>query len=124
MMKLAEDIKLYDNNGFKGFGRYGLENFSSSSAGTLFGNFISRAVGVITIVAIIWFVFILVTGAIGIIGSGGDKQGLESSKKKIYTGLIGIVVLVSALFIARLVGAFLGIENFLSPALLIEQITK
>lgn len=123
-MKLAEEVKLYDDNGFKGFGRYGLENFSSDTAGTLFGNFISRAIGVITVVAIIWFVFILVTGAIGVMGSGGDKQSLESSRKKISTGVIGLVILVSALFMARLVGAFLGIENFLSPALLIEQISK
>lgn len=123
MMKLA-DIQLYEDNGYKGFGMFGLENFSSSSAGVLFGVFLSRAIGVITIVAFIWFLFILITGSIGVIGSGGDKQALETSKKKITTGLIGLVMLISGIFIARLIGTFLGIENFLSPAILIEQLTK
>jgi len=117
-------IDLFPPGGFKGFGTFGLEGISSDTAGVVFGILISRIVGVITIVAFIWFLFIFITGAISIIGAGSDKQALETAKKKITTGLIGLVVTVAAIFIVRFVGSFLGIENFLSPAKLIEQVTE
>lgn len=117
-------INLFPEDGFRGYGLYGLENTSGISAGSIFSYFLSRAIGVITIIAFIWFLFTLFTGAVSIIGSGGDKQALENSKKKIFTGLIGVVVVIAGVFIARMIGAFLGIENFMNPALLIEQLTK
>lgn len=125
MMKIADDIKLYEGSGYEGFGNYGLENsVSAESAGSLFSSFVSRAIGIITIIAFIWFLFILITGSVGIISSGGDKQAVEGAKKKITTGLIGLIVLISGVFVARFIGTFLGIENFMNPAMLIEQLTK
>jgi len=72
MMKLAQ-INFYDGQGFSGFGPLGLEGKSANEAPSLFASFISSAVGVITLIGIIWFVFILIMGAVGIITSGGDK---------------------------------------------------
>jgi len=76
----------------------------------IFSTFISSAVGLMTLIAIIWFVFSFITGAIGIITSGGDKNGLESAKKKITTGIVGLVVTILAIFIIRLIGFLLGID--------------
>ncbi len=122
-MKLSS-IDISPPGGFKGFGYYGLETTTPNNAAIIFGGFISRIIGVITIVAFIWFLFVFITGAISIIGAGSDKQAMETAKKKITAGLIGLVVTVAAIFVVRLIGSFLGIENFLSPAKLIEQITK
>jgi len=67
-----------------------------------------------TIIAVIWAIFTLITGAIGIISSGGDKQALENARKKITTGLIGLAIVLVALFIIEIVGYLLGLNNILN----------
>ena len=67
-----------------------------------------------TIIAIIWAIFTLITGAISIISSGGDKQALESAKKKITMGIVGLVVVIIALFIVEVVGYLLGLPDILN----------
>lgn len=124
-MNQLADINLYPGGGFEGFGLFGLEGSTGATgAGTLFNLFISRAIGVITVVAFVWFLFILVTGAISIMGAGGDKAAAETARKRIFTGLIGLVVLIAGIFLIRLVGAFLGIQNILNPGEIIYQISK
>ena len=88
----------------------------------IFANFISSTIGLMTIIAFIWFTFTFFTGAIGIISAGSDKNALENSRKKITTGIIGLVVVVSAIFIIQLVGSLLGIGNILELSKLFEQI--
>lgn len=106
-MKNLTQINLAPNGGYKGLGDGPLANPSGDGVDT-FASFLSSVVGLITIIGIIWFMFILITGAIGIISSGGDKGALEGAKKKIATGLIGLVVLVVAMFILSLIGSLLG----------------
>lgn len=112
MNKLAQ-INLYDpaTGGLKGFGPLGLEQ--NQDGVSTFAKVISSAIGLITIIGIIWVAIIIVTGAIGIITSGGDKNSLESAKKKITNGIIGLVILVSSLFILTLIGKFLGLTSIL-----------
>ncbi|OGM57319.1 hypothetical protein A3E46_01280 [Candidatus Woesebacteria bacterium RIFCSPHIGHO2_12_FULL_46_16] len=91
---------------------------------TEFNKFISTTIGLMTIIAIIWFVFKFVAGAIGIISSGGDKASLETAKKNITTGVIGLVVVVAALFIVDLIGNLIGIPNILNLVELFQQIQQ
>lgn len=108
---IVADIKLYDGtDGFSGFGPLGLQNKNAGESITIFSAFISSAIGLITVIALIWFMFIIVSGALGIISSGGDKNSLESSKKRITSGLIGLIVLISSLFILNLVGKIFGLD--------------
>lgn len=62
------------------------------------------------IVGAIFFVFMLITGAIQWISSGGDKGGLEAAKSKITNALIGIVILFSFFAIGSLIGNFFGVD--------------
>lgn len=117
MTKIAQ-INLYDGNGFVGFGPLGLEQ--NQDGVSTFARVISSAIGLITIIGIIWVVIIIVTGAIGIITSGGDKNSLENAKKKISNGIIGLVILVSSLFILTLIGKFLGLTSILDIKTLFE----
>lgn len=104
---LADNIKIAPDGGFKGFGTLGtVQDQGFMNLAT----FISMVIGVMTVVAIIWFLFTLITGAISIIGSGGDKQALESAKKKITTGVIGLVVVIASIFILDLIGTIFGID--------------
>ena len=105
----------------KGFGPLGNPEGSGIN---LFSRFISTTIGLMTIVAIIWFAFVLISGAIGMMGAGGDKQAMESARKRITSGLIGLVVVIAALFILDLVGTIFGIPNILNIGELFEQITQ
>ena len=118
-MKSLADITIAPEGGYKGFGSLG--NVTDDGFGK-FSNFLSMTIGVLTVVAIIWFIFTLITGAISIISSGGDKQALETARKKITTGLIGIVIVIAAVFIIDLVGTIFGIE-FLNIFSLLTKIS-
>ena len=111
MKNLIADLTIAPNNGFTGLGTSPLGNPNGTNGITIFTNFISKIIGIMTIVAIIWFVFTFITGAIGIITSGGDKNALESAKKKITAGLTGLVIVIIAVFILDLVGYLLGFSG-------------
>lgn len=121
MNKLAE-IKLAPEGGFKGFGPLGLEGGESAPA--VFTKFISSTIGLMTIIAIIWFVILMIMGAIGIISSGGDKASLESARKRITTGIVGFIMVVAAIFIVQLIGRIIGIPDLLDLPSLLEKIQQ
>lgn len=121
---LAADIKLSPPGGFKGFGKLGLQGELATNADLVFTQFISSAIGVMTIVAFVWFIFVFFIGAIGIISSGGDKQALESARKKITTGIIGIVVVIAAIFVIKLIGYLMGIPDILNFVSLFGEATN
>lgn len=116
MMKLAVDVQLYDpaEGGLYGFGPLGLAGKTAGDAPTVFATFISSAVGLMTLIGIIWFVFTFITGAIRIITSGGDKNSMEQAKKKLTSGVIGLVVMLFALLIINFIGSVFGIDNILN----------
>jgi hypothetical protein len=108
MNRLAQEgIKIAPEGGFKGFGPLG-ENVGTGIE--LLAKLISTTIGIMTIIAFIWFAFVFFSGAIAIIGSGGDKQAYEGARKKITTGLIGLVVTIAAIFVVNLLGVLLGID--------------
>lgn len=119
---LAEDgTKIAPEGGFKGFGKLGLVGSEASNADITFTNFLSSVVGVMTIIAIIWFVFLFISGAIAYMSSGGDKNAIESARKKITNGIIGLVIVVIAIFVIRLIGLLIGIPDILNfPSLFSE----
>lgn len=71
---------------------------------------ISRVIGVMTVIAGIWFIFTLLIGAIGWLTSGGDKGAVEAARKRISNGLTGLIIVVISIFIVSLVGRFLGFD--------------
>jgi hypothetical protein len=109
MNKIAQ-IKLYPDNGLKGLGDSPLANPGTGAGDGIgtFSNLLSTSIGLMTIIAVIWFVFTFIIGAIGIISAGGDKGSLESAKKKITTGLIGLIIVVIGMFVVDLIGFLLG----------------
>jgi hypothetical protein len=92
---------------------------AGTNAGNLFTSVLSGAIGLLTVIAGIWFIFLLITGAIGIMTSGGDKQAAEGAKKRITNALIGLLIVVAGIFIVDFVGGLLGL-NILDPLLIIN----
>lgn len=81
-----------------------------ANTGNRLATVISTVIGVMTAVAFIWFVFILFTGAIQYLTSGGDAKAVEAATGKIRTALIGLVIVISAIFFIQLLGTIFGIE--------------
>ncbi len=120
-MNILAQIQLAPSAGLRGIGPLG--NPEGTGIGT-FSNFISSVIGLLTIIGIIWFVFVLVSGAIGIIASGGDKAAMENARQKITSGLIGLIVIIAGIFIIDLFGNLIGIPNILNLQELFTQIQK
>lgn len=122
MMKYLAQIDIAPKGGFTGPGDKGLLANPGNGIDT-FVRFISSAVGLMTLIAAIWFVFNFFIGAIGIISAGGDKAALENSRKKILTSITGLVIVVAAIFIVNLVGFLLGFQNILDIGSMFNLIT-
>ena len=93
------------------------------SAPSLFNKIISSVVGIITIIAFVYFMFTLIAGAIGIITAGGDTGKLEDSRRRLTTGIVGVIVVIAAIFIVDLIATLLGIPDFLDPGGVISRLT-
>lgn len=109
MKKLLADIQLAPPGGFDGPAT-GLFEDPGTNSVSKFQDLFSKIVGVMTIIAGIWFMFVLLTGAIGWLAAGADKGAVEASRKKISTGLTGLVIVVVSLFILEIVGLILGVD--------------
>jgi len=75
---------------------------------------ISNLIGILTIVAIIYFAFQVILAGYKLLTSSGDKNKASEAQLQITQGVIGIVVIIAAVFIVALVGKLLGIENVLN----------
>lgn len=103
-------LDLTIGNGFTLPGPLGTIGNNPGGAGTVLESVISTAIGVMTIIAFIWFVVQFFIAAIQIISSGGDKNALAAAKGKLSTSVIGLVVVISAIFLINLIGTILGIN--------------
>ena len=114
-------INLFEGEGFTGIGDGALSN-PGNDAANLFNKFLSGAIGIVTIVAFVWFVFLVISGALGIMFSAGDKNAVATGTKKITNGLIGIVIIVLAFVIIRIISYLLGFTDvpFLNPGSFVD----
>ena len=117
---ISEDI----GNPLRGIGPLGLENDEPWRSGILFSKFISTTIGIVTVVAIIWFIFLLITGAIGFMTAGGDKNAVETARKRLTNAIIGLVILIASLFVLVLIAYLIGLDmtTILSPNEFLERI--
>ncbi len=116
-------VSLAPAGGFKGLGTSSLAN-PGNDAINIFANFLSSVIGLMTIIAFIWFTFRFITSAIQLMYAGGDKQRYETAREQMKYAIIGVVVVVAAIFIINLVGTFIGIPNILDVAGMFELITQ
>jgi len=87
-----------------------LGNLGNLSGSEFFAKVIPTAVGLGLVIGVLVFLFMLITGAIQWISSGGDKQALESARGKITNALIGLIILFAAFAIIQVIERFFGIN--------------
>lgn len=124
MRNLISAIDPIDLGQIEGKGPLGLEDAALEESAPLLNQVISTTIGILTVIATLWFIIQFFIGAVGIIASGGDKTQLDAARNKITYGLIGLVVVVVAVFLVSLIGTILGIENILNPANFVINIWK
>ena len=86
------------------------------NAGNIFAGILSSAIGVLTVVAVIWMLFNIITGGIAIIGAGGDKAKVEGARSKITNGVTGLIVVLTASMLVSFIAYLLGLGNPLNIA--------
>lgn len=76
----------------------------------LFNKFLSIFIGILTLAAGLWFIFQFFMGAFGWLTAGSDKAAVENAQKRITNAVIGLVIVVAAIFIIDLIGRVLGLD--------------
>ena len=113
-------------DGFKGLGPLGDPGtgvvFDIASATAKFELALTVTIGVMTVIATIWFVFSFIAAAISWIAAGSDKQAVQNAQKKIANSLIGLLIVVVAIVLTLILGQIVGFENILNPAQLIQTV--
>lgn len=110
MKELLTQIPLNPGNGFTLPGRLGdpTTYIDPDTAGLKLGTVITMIIGVMTTIAFIWFTILLFMGALQYLTSGGDPKGIEGATAKIRAALIGLVIVISAIFFIQLIGTIFG----------------
>ena len=119
---LAQTSTPVDLGPFEGLGPLGNPIATEGDPGaSAFANFISKFIGIMTVIAFIWFIFTLFIGAIGWLTSGGDKVKVQEAQKKITTAIIGLVIVISAIFLIKIIEVIFNI-NILDITTLIKNL--
>lgn len=104
----------------EGFGPFsGLGLGDVSEAAEAFASILSKIIGVMTVIAGIFFFFILLIGAFGYLTAGGDSEKIKSATQRITNGLTGLIVIILAYAFISLIGKMLGLD-ILNPQDVIE----
>ena len=103
--KLIAD-KTYDN-----LTGPGLNPTSGVEATTMFEKLASNLVGIITIVAVLFFAVQIIFAGYGFISSGGDEKEMETNRKKLTNGVLGLFIVIVAVGITSLIAKLLGLNN-------------
>ena len=83
---------------------------------------ISVVIGLFTLVAGLWFLVQLILGGYAYMSAGGNKEKAQAASQKITQALIGLVIVILAIFIINLLGYILNID-FLNVGEMIKNLT-
>lgn len=86
--------------------------------------FISGAIGILTIVAVIYFTLSFIFAGYTFISANGDEKKIEQAKNQLTQSILGIVIVVTAVLLTNLLGKILGINNVLKINYLFTNILK
>ncbi len=107
----------------RGLGPLGFETeevITKEAAFQLLNQVISVIVGLLTVVAGIWFLFQIIIAGYQWLSSGGDKASVAAARDKLTYSVIGLVIVVMAFAIVSVIGTIFGID-FLQPGTTISN---
>jgi hypothetical protein len=92
-----------------GFGPWGsaVFNTAASAAGN-FAKILSNLLGIMTIIAGLWFMVNLISGGYFYFSAAGSVDKMKSATERIGSSLIGLIVVIAAYAVISLIGGLLG----------------
>jgi len=74
-------------------------------------NLLSKILGILTVIAFIYFAFQIIFAGLALISTEGDKNKAEAAKKRLTDGVLGLTIVVLSMGIGSLLATLLGIPN-------------
>jgi hypothetical protein len=87
---------------------------TGSNAALNLERFISNAIGALTVLGGLFFIFYFVMGGLNWVTAGGEQSKVTKARDQMIQGVVGMVVIVISYGLLGLVGGFVGF-NFLNP---------
>lgn len=72
---------------------------------------ISKVIGILTIVAVVYFTIQVIISGFSFMSSQGDPKALEVSKKKLTNNILGLIIVALAYGMGALISKLLGIND-------------
>ncbi|MFZ2152845.1 MAG: hypothetical protein WAV41_02175 [Microgenomates group bacterium] len=82
---------------------------------------IGQVIGVLTIVGIIYFIIQVILGGYAFLSSQGDPKAMESARKRLTDGVLGLTIIIVAVGLGSLIATLAGINNPLDIGALFTQ---
>lgn len=93
-----------------GLGPLGLEG--GDSAVSVFSTIISWTIGLMTLVAGVYFLFQFITAGYDYMSSQNDKSKIQGAQRKIVNSIMGLIIVIGAYALMGLLGYVFGIDFF------------
>ena len=89
----------------------GIQVANNAEGAPIMEKIISNVIGILTVFAIIFFVFQIIIAGYSFISSQGDEKKLEAARSRLTNGILGLTIIVIALGIGSLIAYLLGLNN-------------
>lgn len=89
----------------------GLSPTDGVEATTMIERLISQLIGVLTIIAVIFFIVQIILAGYGFMSTQGDEKKLEMNRSKLTNGVLGLFIVVIAIGLGTLISKLLGLNN-------------
>jgi len=86
------------------------EGFGKEITTMTIGGIISGAISLVLLVVALVFFFILITGGLKWVMSGGDQKNVEAARNQITNALIGLAIVFATFAIMKLIEVIFGIS--------------
>ena len=94
----------------------------TSSPGLVLEQLISKLIGILTLVGILYFIFQIIFAGYSMLSSEGDPKKIEMSRDRLTTGILGLFVIMIAIVLGSALAALAGINNPLNVNDLINSL--
>jgi hypothetical protein len=82
---------------------------------------IGQVIGVMTIIAVVYFIFQVILGGYAFLSSQGDPKAMETARHRLTEGVLGLTIVVVAVGLGSLIATLAGITNPLDINALFTQ---
>lgn len=107
---LAQSPAAGFNVELEGIGPLGLEGLNPNQAGIGLTKILSGIIGIMTFAAGIWFVIRIFVGAYHFLAAGGDSSKVSNALETIRNAIIGLLIVIGAIFLISMLGKVLHVE--------------